>query len=199
MKVQLYKTICLALFLTGMLLPLRADNVKLPDELTNKDTVYVYISPERLDVYPGRFIQSSEHTSRRYIITTTDGVEHRYRTSLVDSITTEAPDSLPRFSQFKFNNKFNDQVYKDVIADIEGDSLITASIPAIGKWLTPSFQLWDKMASVYVDGQLQHSKNSRRHFSIKPRIHVPLSTPMRHLCRLPLRFGTDHQTILFRI
>ena len=128
------------------------------------DTVYVYLSAERLDVYPPQYIQDYQETGRRVILTTTDGVEHRYRTSLIDSVSNCAPDSLPRLASFKFNNKFNDQVFTDVIADIEGDSLITASVGAIGKYLTPSFQLYDSLACVYVDGVRQQSKHTRRDF-----------------------------------
>ncbi len=124
----------------------------------------MYISPERLDVYPPEYVESSEETPTRYIIRTTDGEEHRYRITLIDSLSTIAPDSLPRFASFKFNNKFNDQVFTDVIGTIQGDSLITASVGAIGKWLTPSFQLYDSLACVYVDTVRQYSKVSRLRF-----------------------------------
>ncbi len=134
------------------------------NEITPSDTVFVYLSPERLDVYPPAFIENIEQSATRFIITTTDGAEHRYRLTLIDSVSTCPPDSLPRFASFKFNNKFNDQVYTDVVANIEGDSLITASVGAIGKYLTPSFQLWDPLAKVYVDGIQQHSKKTRRSF-----------------------------------
>ena len=142
-----------------MLRAAAADNVQQPT-----DTTYVYISPERLDVYPPAYVQSLQKTSKRVIITTTDGQQHTYRTSLIDSVSTCHPDSLPRITSFKFNNKFNDQVFTDVIADIVEDSVITASVPAIGKRLTPSFQLSDELACAYVDGVRQHSKKSRLRF-----------------------------------
>lgn len=140
------------------------------------DTTYVYFTrSKRLDVYPPSVVKDYKRTSKRVTITTTDGEAHVYRLSLIDSITTCPPDSLPRITSFKFNNKFNDQVFTDAIGEIEGDSLIRVTVNAIGKYLTPSYQLSDKLAVAYVDSFRQESKESRLRFD-KP-LYFTVSRP----------------------
>ena len=151
--------ICLCLF-ASMALSMQAALV----ENGTKDTLYVQISGERLDVYPPQLVASVTQTSKRLTIKTIDEVEHVYRLSLIQSVSTKAPENLPRFTSFKFNNKFNDQVFTDAEGEIIGDSLITASVVGIGKRLTPSFQLSDDSACVYVDSVRQFSKKSRLRF-----------------------------------
>ena len=136
-----------------------ADNV-----VVATDTIYVAVSPERLDVYPPQFIKELKQTSRRLTITTTDDEEHVYRLSLIDSVSNCFDKSLkPSITLLKFNNKYNDQVYSDTTATIIGDSLITISVPAIGKWLTPSFRVTNEETDcVYdLDGQLLYSKDTK--------------------------------------
>lgn len=70
----------------------------------------------------------------------------------------------PKFESFKFNNKFNDQLYTDAEGDInEQTGEITAEVGCIGKRLTPSFKLTDG-ASAYINGKHQYSKKSRLRF-----------------------------------
>ncbi len=135
-----------------------------PEENSTKDTLFVQISSERLDVYPPQFVESITQTSKRITIKTIDGREHVYRLSLIQSVSTTPPEHLPRFTSFKFNNKFNDQVFTDAEGEIIGDSLITVSVVGIGKRLTPSFQLSDDSACAYVDKICQYSKKSRHRF-----------------------------------
>jgi len=134
------------------------------DNVVANDTVYVAVSPERLDVYPPQYIKELKQTSRRLTITTTDNEEHVYRLSLIDSVSNSFDDSLmPSITLLKFNNKYNDQVFSDTTATITGDSLITISVPAIGKWLTPSFRVTNEETDcVYdQDGVLQYSKTTK--------------------------------------
>ena len=71
---------------------------------------------------------------------------------------------LPVFESFKFNNKFNDQLYSDVDGVIDNDrNTIDLTVACIGKRLTPSFKV-PEGAHVYVDNQEQHSKVTRRRF-----------------------------------
>lgn len=135
--------------------------------VTDGDTIFVWLSPERMDVYPPQYIASTQQTSKRLKITTTDGNEHVYRLSMVDSVFTHFTDTLmPKFDSYKFNNKFNDQVFTDALGEIEGDSLIRVTVGAIGKWLTPSFQINDSLAYAYSDGVRQNSKVTRRRFDM---------------------------------
>ena len=87
-----------------------------------------------------------------------------YPLSEVERCETSRPQDLPVFTSFKFNNKYNDQVYTDVQAELVSDTLVQATVGAIGKRLTPSFQLNDAGAKAYVEGRLQESKVSRLRF-----------------------------------
>ena len=125
------------------------------------DTIYVYHSDGRLHAFPSALVKEQRTTTKMFAVTVIDDTEYRYDLNAIDSVSTIGPDSLPHFEQFKFNNKYNDQVYQDVVCDISANNVITGSVPCIGKWLTPSFQLNDKAAVVYANGVQQLSKISR--------------------------------------
>lgn len=72
-------------------------------------------------------------------------------------------DTLPHFRTYKFNNKYNDQVFSDVDATISGTQ-ITAVVPCIGHWLTPSFSLSDSLSTVKVNNVLQKSHVNKLNF-----------------------------------
>jgi len=87
-----------------------------------------------------------------------------YTANLLASKDTVYYGSLPEFESFKFNNKFNDQLYTDAIGVI--DSLthrIDVQVACIGKRLTPSFKIPDG-ADAWVNGIKQQSKVTRRRF-----------------------------------
>lgn len=84
----------------------------------------------------------------------------------------EAP-SLPYFSSFKFNNKYNPSLHQDIVVDClpsnekqQLNTLDTIRIAAnsIGKRLTPSFRTSEPDALVYAEGELAKSKVSRYRF-----------------------------------
>ena len=128
------------------------------------DSLFVYFNGYRLDVFPSSYIKSREEANRQLRITVVSDTTYCYDLDRIDSICHERPKDMPSFASFKFNNKYNDQVFQDVEADIEGDSLITARIGAISKWLTPSFQVAGGKDHVYMGGQRQQSKVSRHKF-----------------------------------
>lgn len=131
---------------------------------TEGDSLYVYFNGYRLDVFPSSYIQSQEEINRQLRVTVISDTTYCYDLDRIDSISHERPKNMPSFTSFKFNNKYNDQVFTDVEADIVGDSLITASVGAIGKWLTPSFQLSEETDRAYMNGKRQESKVSRHKF-----------------------------------
>ena len=91
------------------------------------------------------------------------------------------PYAKPRFESFKFNNKFNDQLFTDALGEIdEANGKVTASVACIGKRLTPSFKLPDG-ANAYVDGVLQESKVSRPRFDETVRYTVAYPYPNRSI------------------
>ncbi|MBO4905851.1 MAG: CotH kinase family protein [Bacteroidaceae bacterium] len=140
-------------------------NIGMLSAQTKADTTFVYMQDGRLHAFPSALVKSQRMTTTMFAITAIDDTEYRYDRTLLDSVSKVGPDSLPRFAEFKFNNKYNDQVYQDVHCDISANHVITASVPCIGKWLTPSFPLYEEDAEVYADGVRQYSKVSRLHFT----------------------------------
>ena len=134
-------------------------------KLADKDSVFVYLPDGRLDVYPSSLVKRAAENELQFIVTTIDDVAHVYKKAFIDSVSKQGPKDMPTLTSFKINNKFNGQIYSDVQCEIGADGLITGSVPAIGKWLTPSFQRSDETALVYVGRQLQRSKVTRRNFA----------------------------------
>ena len=95
--------------------------------------------------------------------------------SSVTSCSTEQPEGCPTFLSYKFNNKYNPQVFTDAEAEEPSADTVNISVGCIGKWLTPSFQLPDENIIVTVDGRRQVSKQSRLRFD-KP-VTYRLSRP----------------------
>ena len=129
-----------------------------------EDSIYVYFNGYRLDVFPSSYIKSQMEANGQLRVTVVNDTTYCYDLDRIDSVCYHRPKTMPSFSSFKFNNKYNDQVFTDVEASIIGDSLIMARVGAIGKWLTPSFQLGEETDRVYIDGQRQQSKVNRRKF-----------------------------------
>ncbi|MCF0198023.1 MAG: hypothetical protein HUK02_01690, partial [Bacteroidaceae bacterium] len=71
---------------------------------------------------------------------------------------------VPEITSFKFNNKFNDQLYADAIGTIDQtQSRIDVELSCIGQRLAPSIQK-SEGAELYVNGIHQESKKSRQRF-----------------------------------
>ena len=125
-------------------------------------SICVYLKNGRVDVFPGEVLKEHQQTAGQLSLTLNNDSTVFYAMSEVDSLG-DMPKDFARFTSFKFNNKYNDNVFSDVFATI-GEQEITATVGAIGKSLTPSFQLSDDSAVVYVDGVRQFSKVSRHRF-----------------------------------
>ena len=80
------------------------------------------------------------------------------------SATEELPVELPTFTSYKFNNKFNYQVFSDIVVEDPTASEINIAIAGIGKRLTASFQVPDKDVVVWAEGERQVSKECRPRF-----------------------------------
>ncbi|MBO4315075.1 MAG: hypothetical protein J5867_03785, partial [Prevotella sp.] len=96
------------------------------------DSLFVYFNGYRLDVFPSSYIESQVEANNQLRITVINDTTYCYDLDRIDSVCHQRPNNMPSFSSFKFNNKYNDQVFTDVEADIIGDSLITARVGAIG-------------------------------------------------------------------
>ena len=125
--------------------------------------LHVWLKDGRLEAYPLKYITEYAEQNEQLVIQTNIGETFTYALSDVESVSEEAPSDFPTFESFKFNNKFNDQVFTDAIGEIVEDTVFV-TISAIGKRLTPSFKVPDDETLVYVGGELQDSKVSRLRF-----------------------------------
>ena len=125
--------------------------------------LHVYLADGRLEAYPLDYVSSYSEAGGKLIIETTFGQTYTYALTDVDHTSQTAPTDFPTFVSFKFNNKFNDQLFTDAIGEMVGDT-VNVTIAAIGKRLTPSFKVPDDQTLVYVDGEQQDSKVSRLRF-----------------------------------
>lgn len=71
---------------------------------------------------------------------------------------------FPTFTSYKFNNKFNYQVFTDAEAADATLPAFTIPVGGIGKWLTASFQFSHEGAAAYIGETLQQSKVTRQRF-----------------------------------
>ncbi|MDY4558717.1 MAG: CotH kinase family protein [Alloprevotella sp.] len=154
------KLLPLFLFLFCSAFPLAAQTLTYAEG----DSLFLYLQGGRLDVFPGNILRQAVESNDSIRLTLLNDSVVAYPLSEVERCETSRPQDLPVFTSFKFNNKYNDQVYTDVQAELVSDTLVQATVGAIGKRLTPSFQLNDAGAKAYVEGRLQESKVSRLRF-----------------------------------
>lgn len=125
--------------------------------------LHVHLSDGRLEAYPKAIVSQFSQTDGQLVVTTTFGQVFTYAAADVDSVREQAPTDFPTFESFKFNNKFNDQLFADCLGEMVGDTVFL-TVAAIGKRLTPSFKVPDDQTEVYVNGVRQDSKVSRLRF-----------------------------------
>lgn len=127
-------------------------------------TSYVTLNDGSLHVFPDSCITEVTTTDSTLSFTALDGSTYSYSLDNVQSVSESLTKSLPSFTSFKFNNKYNYQVITDADGVISGNE-INASVLGIGKWLTASFVMSDNQAVAYVDAVEQQSKVSRMSFA----------------------------------
>jgi hypothetical protein len=142
------------------------------------DTTFVYLTDGNIHAFPAALLKQRQQTASQVIFTDIDDGQHAYRRSDIASESATGPGGNPWLTVFKFNNKYNDNVFVDVLLDPSAGTNLTATVPCIGKWLTPSFQCNDDNAAVYVGAQEQHSKETRRSFA----------SDVTYTCALPGRY-----------
>ena len=128
------------------------------------EALHVFLTDGRIEAYPLELVSSHAESDGKLIVETNIGQTFTYNLSEVDSVSEKAPKDFPTFESFKFNDKFNDQLFTDADGEMVDDTVFV-TVAAIGKRLTPSFKVADKKeVEVYVNGQLQSSKQSRLRF-----------------------------------
>ncbi len=126
------------------------------------EALHVYLSDGRMEAYPLKYVTNYAEEDGKLVIEIITGWKYKYDLAQVDSTSMKVP-VFPTFESFKFNNKFNDQLFTDAVGEIVDDSVFV-TVAAIGKRLTPSFKVADEDALVYVDEKLQTSKETRLRF-----------------------------------
>ncbi len=138
-------------------------------------------------------------------------------TGIVDTTHTEPADA-PAFQSYKFNNKYNPQVFTDVETLTPGAENINLSVAGIGKWLTASFKLADPATQVHVGTARQKSKYTRQSFAqpVVYRLTNPKwdivrlrrqddgayareTSPYERLQTVSVDFLTDHSTNEYKV
>ncbi|MBO4801149.1 MAG: CotH kinase family protein [Bacteroidaceae bacterium] len=125
--------------------------------------LHVYLTDGRIEAFPLEVVTSQKQANRKIVIETSTGATFTYNQAEVERLSEEAPADFPTFDSYKFNNKFNDQLFSDCPGEMVEDTVFL-TVAAIGKRLTPSFKVPDDQTLVYVNGQLQDSKVSRLRF-----------------------------------
>ena len=124
---------------------------------------YVYFADGAVEAYPKEYVKSFEHTSSGYVMTLVDDTRKEWDAAKVDSVSNVSP-VYPHFTDFKLDDKLNDQIFNDIDGTIYSDS-VRLVVGAIGKWLTPSYKTDSKTTEVYIGKDAQTSGQSRRRFA----------------------------------
>lgn len=127
------------------------------------EALHVCLSDGRVEAYPLDIVTGHTEEEGRLVIETSTGSNFTYDMADVDSVSEWKPSDFPTFESFKFNNKFNDQLFTDANGEMAGDTVFV-TLAAIGKRLTPSFKLPGDDVEAYAGGSLQTSKESRLRF-----------------------------------
>ena len=130
---------------------------------TSQDNHYIYLTDGAVEAYPKEYVDALELTDRQWTMTLKGDTVVAWDTSEVDSVSDIAPE-YPQLTEFDFDDNLNEQLTNDVYGTI-ADGRVTATVAAIGKWLTPSFKLSDRAAVAYVDEARQTSGTTRLRFA----------------------------------
>ena len=128
-----------------------------------KSTLFIYFNDGGIKAFPPEYVKDVNLDLRSFVrLTLINDSIVSYFKSNIDSVSYYGPE-LPSFTSFKFNNKFNENLTIDAAAAEIADTMVIP-VTAIGKRLTPSFQVSDDNARVYIGSVEQQSKVSRPRF-----------------------------------
>ncbi len=163
--------------LITLMMALLVTNTALTAE--QKDTLFLELTDSTLMVVPGEYIEEQQEDNDfltlKLVGDTTIVVAKPH---ILERRSTYGM-ALPGFTSFKFNNKFNDQLFTDAIGTIDSiNGKVTVQVGCIGKRLTPSFQVPDS-ARVYLNGERQYSKKTRLRFDTLK--HYTVAYPKQYI------------------
>lgn len=127
------------------------------------DNYFIYFADGSVEAYPKEYVKAFSQTDEGYELTLTDDSKRTWKANLVDSVSNISP-VYPQFTDFKLDDKLNDQLFYDIDGRLDNDS-VNLIVGAIGKWLTPSFKTNSKIAEVYIGKELQISGQTRSRFA----------------------------------
>lgn len=128
-----------------------------------RDCHYVYFANGNVQAFPKEYVKEQNNADGMCRITLVNDSIIEWNASEIDSISAVSPE-FPRFASFGLNDDYNDQLFSKVKATIT-DNRVTAAVGAIGKWLTPTFELDSSDGIAYVGGNRQRSEASRLRFA----------------------------------
>ena len=133
-------------------------------DVYDEECIFISLADGGIDAYPLNTLAKEQYSeSDTLYVPLTSGNTIKYHTSEYTGISNEVPE-LPYMTSYKFNNKYNANLNKDVVADCTNED-IEVTLNAIDKSLTASFQLSEERAVAYIGNQLQTSKKTRNRFA----------------------------------
>ena len=143
------------------------------------DTVFFELTDSSMMIFPREYIEKWDEDKKYIKLTLAGDTVITIAKSHIASQDEEYLLERPQFLTYKFNNKFNDQLYTDAVGEIDNaNGKIKVTVGCIGKRLTPSFQL-PEGAEAYIDGILQHSKETRLRFDSV--VHYTVAYPKQYI------------------
>lgn len=128
-----------------------------------KDMLYLRHFDSTMTVIPRDFV--TEYTLKKKRFNATLVNDEELNIANIMEVGETVPQDVPAFSSYKFNNKYNPQVFTDAVSAHPSADTISLRVAGIGKWLTASFQTADPYTRAEVDGKRQKSKRTRQSFA----------------------------------
>ncbi len=150
-----------------------------------EDMFYLRHRDSTVTVLPQDLVES--HSYSGSLFTATLKNQEIVQLKGIVDVSSTTPADLPAFLTYKFNNKFNPQVFTDVETTTPQAKVINLDVAGIGKWLTASFKLADPATEVYVGAVRQRSKYTRQSFA-QP-IAYRFRNPKWNIIRLRMQDG----------
>ncbi len=126
--------------------------------------LFLRIAGGKVLAIPRDYVMKYECSQSLFSATLVDG--EPLKVQMVEDVGEDSPSDVPAFSSYKFDNKYNSQLFTDAeCANPEGGGDINLSVGGIGKWLTASFKFTTDGTVAFVNGQRQYSGKTRQSFA----------------------------------
>ncbi len=112
---------------------------------------------------PRDYVTKYECSQSIFSATLVDG--EPLKVQMVEDVSEDTPSDMPAFSSYKFDNKYNSQLFTDAVCADPNESEISIEVGGIGKWLTASFGFTAEGTTAWVNGVEQHSGRTRQSFA----------------------------------